>query len=1021
MEAARFALVETAFHRASQVSGEARERTLAEICGDDHELRRELDELLAAAAREAPALDRPAGTFFGDAIPREEVPGYRLLRQIGRGGSSIVYLAEQQGEGFSRRVALKIVDWGQDPAFARRFRAEQRILAGLEHPGIARLYDAGITPSGRSYLAMELVEGENLLEYCRKTQAALRTRIELFLAVLEAVGYAHAANVVHRDLKPANILVSELVSERGEPKLLDFGIARFHDDGGLETTHTLHRAMTPAYASPEQVCGEAVDARSDIYSLGVVLYELLAGRRPYRLADTSRETLERAIREQEPDRPSTAVVAEGGDTDGKGTTGTAWTDRTRRRELRGDLDAILLKALRKEPGARYASAADFAADLRCHLEGKPVRARRGSLLYRLGKVARRRRGVLFNLALLALLAAVGWRMAPWLADRGGNDRPNASPWLALPVSSAAEESYRTGLAALERRESPASLRNLRSAAAAEPHHPIVRAALANGLSLAGHDLEARTEGQRALALATDLPRQSRLLVEGIALHTAGKSTEAAEVYRSLWLLRPDNLETGLLLARSLARIDPQESYDVAAKLRALPPPAGTDPRIGLDALEALKQLGRSQEVLDQAPPILAEARTRGLAALEARIIHLQATAHFNVGNTGQTQALIERARQMFLAERETLGAANTFQVTCAWSVHEARYEEAERDCAESLRLYRRVGSPNGEALVLAALGTMQAGRGRLAEAREAFAAALATSRANNNKLYEGRYLHSLAVTDLELSRLPQAEKELREAVALQRQTGDQRSLALSLETLASTLITRGSLAEAEPLLAEAETMGRSVSTPRHLSIVLRARARLAFLEDDREQMLRWLDEAAALHERAGEKDAAVYDRVGRIYFAKPPDATTCRDLEAALRELQRLGHPWDVEVQIWIARCWCETGFPRRAVPWIESAAGDELTAGKPEVQIKLALARADLALRTGRWSEAERWLGTADAECRRLSFGTLLMEARLLEARLARARGDHPERVRTLVEELRRDATARRYKRIARLAGELL
>jgi eukaryotic-like serine/threonine-protein kinase len=1018
MDAARFALVESAFHRASQVAGEERERMLAEVCGGDGELRREIEELLAAAAREAPALDRPAGAFFGDAATREEIPGYRLLRQIGRGGSSVVYLAEQQGEGFSRRVALKIVDWGPAPGLARRFRAEQRILASLEHPGIARLYDAGVTPAGRSYLAMELVEGENLLAYCEKIQAPLRTRIELFLAVLEAVGYAHAARVVHRDLKPGNILVSE----RGEPKLLDFGIARLHQDAGVETTHTLHRAMTPAYASPEQVRGDAIDSRSDLYSLGVVLYELLTGRRPYRLSDTSRETLERAIREQEPDRPSTAIATEGEGADKKGTTGTAWTDRVRRRrELRGDLDAILLKALRKEPGARYASADDFAEDLRRHLEGKPVRARRGSLLYRVGKVARRRRGLLLNLGLAALLAAGAWIWTPWKADRGGNERPDASPWLALPVSADAEESYRAGLAALDRRESPAALRHLRSAAAADPRHPVIHAALAHGLALAGHDLEARTEGQRALALATGLPRESRLLVEATALRMAGKNTEAAEVYRSLWLLRPDNPEIGLLLARSVVRADAQESYDVAARLQALPPPAGTDPRIGLAALEALGQLGRSQEALDQAPAIAAEARARGLPALEARILHFQAVAHYHLGDTDQARALAERARRMLLAQGEIHGAANTWQLTCVASVQEARYEEAERDCAESLRLYRRVGSPSGAALVLGALGGMRTRQGRLFEAREAFAAALATVRAADNRLDEGRSLHNLASIDLELGRLPQAEEALRKAVALRRETGDQRGLTLSLAILATTLIARGSLAEAGELLAEAETVGRSASAPRHLVNVLRARAGLAALEDDRERMLRWLDEAAALHEKAGEKDGLVYVRAGRAYFAEPHGAAACRDLEAAARELQGFGAQSAVTVQIWTAHCWSEAGSPRRAAPWIDSAASAGLIAIKPEVRIELALARADLALHAGRWSEAERWLGIADAECRRLSFGTLLMEARLLEARLALARGDHPERVRTLAEELRRDAVAGRHRKIARLAGELL
>ncbi len=233
----------------------------------------------------------------------EGIPGYRIVEPIGRGGSSTVYLAEQLGEGFTRPVALKILGRWVDASLLRRFRAEQRILAALEHPGIARLYDAGLTPSGRPYLAMELVRGTTLVEHCARIEAPRHDRIALFLAVLEAVGHAHAASVVHRDLKPGNILVSE----RGEPKLLDFGIARLLAAHGLnatepDATETQHRAMTPAYASPEQVRGEPAGQASDIYSLGVVLYELLTGRRPYKVLGSARNARPASRRGPAPSR-----------------------------------------------------------------------------------------------------------------------------------------------------------------------------------------------------------------------------------------------------------------------------------------------------------------------------------------------------------------------------------------------------------------------------------------------------------------------------------------------------------------------------------------------------------------------------------------------------------------------------------------------------------------------------------------------------------------------------------------------
>jgi tetratricopeptide (TPR) repeat protein/tRNA A-37 threonylcarbamoyl transferase component Bud32 len=925
------------------------------------------------------------------------VPGYHLLKQIGRGGSATVYLADQQGEGFTRRVALKVVDRGPDASLARRFRAEQHILATLEHPGIARLYDAGIAPSGRPYLAMELVEGETLLDSCRQAGTPLRERLGLFIAVLAAVEHAHAAGVVHRDLKPGNILVSD----RGEPKLVDFGIARLQPEGGtesMETTHTQHRVMTLAYASPEQVRGEAAGVRSDVYSLGVVLYELLTGRRPYRLSDASAETLALTIREQEPERPSTVC-----------------------RELRGDLDAILLKALRKEPGQRYASAAEFAADLERHLAGKPVLARRGSLLYRVGKTARRRRPLLLNLALAAVLLAGAWGWVQWQrAHLMAAPPPNAPPWLAIPVRTAALDSYHRGLAARARYDTTQALRNLRAAVAADPGNPLVRAALADVLSLADRTTEAAQEGRRALALATDLPRESRLLIESVALRTAGRRPEEAEILRSLRLLRPDDLEIGLLLARSLTRTgDPARAQEVAARLRALPPPEGSDLRIGILELEALDIMGRSQDLHDRAPAIIETAKARGLPLVMAQALLMESAAQDGLGETKEARKHAEQARRLFLERGEVGGAVRALHLICLASIREARHEQVERECGECVRMNRRLGSSAGVARALNILGASRRRRGLLQEARAAFAEALVAGSALGDRIGESRFLNNLANVDHQLGRLLTAEAGFRGAIAIKREAHDQRGLALSLESLARVLLKRGSLGEAEALLMEAETTSRGLGAQRELARILEAQAELAALQGNREQALEWLDQAAALHAKGDERDLLAQIRATRAWLDEPYDGAACRRLEAAARELQTFGDQETAMARTWTARCWSEVGSPRRALPWLDLVASDPLTSQAADVRIQLALARADHALRMRRWPEAERRLDEIAAECHRLSHGTLLLEARLLQTRLARARGDHPERVRTLAEELQRDAKAAGFGRIARLASD--
>ena len=425
------------FGQAAELPAEQRDAWLADLRVRDPALAAEVADLLAAAERPQRLLDSPDGPLAvaslaeapadGDASTPERIGPYRIVREIGRGGMGRVFLAEEEGEHFRRRVALKVLERGELGVEAvRRFRDEVRILASLEHPGIARFLDGGRAADGAWFLALEYVEGAGLLEHARSRALGVADRLRLFLAVLDAVAYAHERLVVHRDLKPANVLVGA----DGMPRLLDFGISKLvaPEEGDDATqTRTELRAFTPAYASPEQFRGERATPASDVYSLGVVLYELLAGVRPYRTTSSSRVELERAVLEEDPEPPSTAArrAAARGQQPGGGSATAPLPLR-----LGADLDAICLRALRKEPRDRYRSVADFAADLRRHLGGLPVEARRGGARYRAGRFLARHRGRLGTgaallLAIMALLYAA--RTQQRAADPAPAPRPAAAP------------------------------------------------------------------------------------------------------------------------------------------------------------------------------------------------------------------------------------------------------------------------------------------------------------------------------------------------------------------------------------------------------------------------------------------------------------------------------------------------------------------------------------------------------------------------------------------------------------------
>ena len=339
----------------------------------------------------------------------ESVGPYRLVRLLGEGGMAEVWLAQRADGAFRREVALKLpLLTGLRKDLASRFARERDILAALEHPNIARLYDAGVTSDGLPYLAMEYVAGEPLTGWCDAHQLDIRQRLRLFLQVLDAVQYAHGQRVVHRDIKPSNILVTA----SGQVRLLDFGVAKLLAQVEQQTdlTRQYGRALTPDYASPELLRGEEIGPGNDVYALGVVLYELLSGNKPYHLgASGSIAQLELAITTAEVRPPSTQLAAGAG-------TRRAATDRKLARRLRGDLDAIVLKALAKSPAARYESATQFADDLQRSLSGQPVEARPPRLSYHLAKfVLRHRAGFVTSVAATAVVALA---LAYALAQRG---------------------------------------------------------------------------------------------------------------------------------------------------------------------------------------------------------------------------------------------------------------------------------------------------------------------------------------------------------------------------------------------------------------------------------------------------------------------------------------------------------------------------------------------------------------------------------------------------------------------------
>jgi serine/threonine protein kinase len=426
--------LKTCFQAALELTPEERPAFLTQACDGDDDLRDRVEKLLASHDGVGSFLASPAIVDAGVITTVNEVESksddrigqrigpYEILREIGRGGMGTVFLAIRADDQYRKEVAIKIVNRGMDTdTILRRFVMERQILANLEHPNIARMLDGGTTDDGLPYFVMEHVEGETINRYCDQHRLNTLERLQLFRQVCSAVQFAHQNLIVHRDLKPSNIIVTA----DGTPKLLDFGIAKLLDSNLSEATATIARLLTPEYASPEQLRGMPMTTTGDVYSLGVILYELLSGHRPFNFASRLPEEVARQITAGEPLKPSVMITRLQSAHQTGGADHLSLTPEAISHTREGDLDNILLKSLRKEPERRYASVQELSTDIQRHLTGMPVLAREDTFAYRAGKFIHRNKASVAAAAVVAITLSTASVVTTWQATVARRERAKA--------------------------------------------------------------------------------------------------------------------------------------------------------------------------------------------------------------------------------------------------------------------------------------------------------------------------------------------------------------------------------------------------------------------------------------------------------------------------------------------------------------------------------------------------------------------------------------------------------------------
>ena len=914
MDAERYDRVRELFAEALERPPGERSQFVNESCRGDPALREEVESLLAAdrearrfLEQPAPGLDgrtpgrRTPGRRTADgrtperrtaAEPASEAAGedphlgrrigaYRIERCLGRGGMGAVYLAVRADQEFRRRAAVKLLKPGMDSGeIVRRFRTERQILAALDHPNIAKLLDGGTTEEGLPYFVMEYVDGERIDRYCDERGLGTVERLELFCSVCAAVHFAHQNLVVHRDLKPSNILVAG----DGTPKLLDFGIAKllapelYADEA---PTATVLRLMTPEYASPEQVRGAAITTAADVYSLGVVLYRLLTGRSPYRSGGGSAVEVVRRICHEEPEKPSTAVSRrpEGTGPDGPAAVttpepagGVPGDDRGRlRRRLAGDLDNIVLKALRKEPHRRYASAEQLADDIRRHLDGLPVRARRATAAYRCGKFVRRHR---VAVAVAAALFGVNLLFGVVMAVQRGEiarerDRARREQVRAERVSGFLVDLFEV----------------------ADPYHPPATPPDARQL------LDRGAERLEVELLDQPVARADLLETVGVIYRRLGLDEEALPLLESSLQIRH----------RSFGPVHPKVA----------------------DSLQDLGDLFYSRGDYGAAESHYREALAmrRGEGARLDVADSLTGLAHvLNVrGERDEAEPLYREAlaiRREILGDRHSNVADSlTSLASILWS--DGDYGAAESLFREAVAVYR--GSLGDEhpktALALSNLALAWTNRGDYGAAESLYREALAIRRRRfgDDHPEVANSLTKLAALLQYTGELGEAEALYREALAIRRRYlgDDHRDVAIVLVNLAELVQMDGRYPEAVGLLREGIGIFRRALGESHpyvgrslvnLAEALRRQGGLAAAEDRLREALEILRRKPGSQQRA---EATALLSLARVSLGKGEPAAAEGHARAALEifsEILPADHREVVEAEVVLADCLAALG-----------------------------------------------------------------------------------------------------------------
>ena len=754
----------------------------------------------------------------------ELVGPYRLQRQLGEGGMASVWLAERIDWPEQRRVALKLPHGAWRRAgLVERFARERAILGTLEHPHIARLYDAGVTPAGQPYLALEYVDGERIDHWCDAHAPAVADRLALFLQVCEAVAHAHARLVVHRDIKPSNVLVDA----GGQVRLLDFGIAKLlQGESAAETALTLEsgRALTPEYAAPEQIHGEPVGTATDTYSMGVLLYELLARRHPYVSEQSSLAARTQAALAADPVRPSDAA-----------------TDPARRRALRGDLDTIVLKALKKRPEERYASADALAADLRRHLAHEPVLARPDSKAYRFAKLLRRHRVAAGAGAAVAFALLSGAGIAGWEAHEARLQRD-----AALRAKAQAEHAERVAVAQTDLSDF-----------------------LLMEMSGARRGDELAAPLERARRMFDTQYRNEPGLRGRLLLHLGGLFNGRNDVTRAraLWaeaepLLREHGewsalAELQCFGARDLAR---EGQFDKARATIA----------------EAAQWLARVQAPAD------AETRRDCLAS--------EAAVERAGGNLGRASTLLDEALAM--EERAGRAEAGTFvellHEQAFTYIGAGRYRETVQTARRSAALIAKLGLEQTTHLLSArrteAIALREGGRPLDALALQAVDVARSPRLSERTAYVE---------TLLQLGRLDGLAPRVDELVALGRTLGPNQNRVVRV-IQAEALTDLGRLRDASAALADADVLFAPLRANKRYAAhhLLLARAHWALAAGDLARAQDAIDEARIVVAGAGQRDDPAWHRIhqlqARVHLANGRAADALKATDDALDQSQRL-------------------------------------------------------------------------------------------------------------------------------------